>query len=484
MKAVVQVADATDVGKVRDHNEDTVFARAFGPGHPWGLTALLLVADGVGGRDAGEVASRIAGETLWRWFGEGGAAVLGGTTPSALAAALLGAIQEANHQVCLAGEGAASTPASTLTVCLVRPGEVFVGHVGDSRAYLLSAQGARQLTDDDSMVADAVRRGQMTEEEARTSPYRNQILKALGVAPTVEPAVHQFSLRSGDALLVCSDGLSEYVGGDELRDVAFRAALPEDACRDLIALANARGGHDNVSVALLRGGAVPRLAPRPATRERPALAGVRPRDPNLVPRYVLLSIGAALAIVLGTFLAHRYKEWTTAMPSPSPIPAPRLKTYPPTPVPPRPKLKVTQIKNPVSSPKPLAPTPQSSFVENPTTEPRFLRFQWSSDKKTLIIRLEGDGELVASSKADRVDAKTIQITNILKSERKKIKFSQFGGRRGETFDISISSHETEVSPEESYILKIGKQGYNLRVQDNVSLESPAPESTPEGDNNQ
>ena len=322
MEPVIQIGAVTDVGQVREHNEDSILAHNFLPGHPWGLNALLLVADGVGGRDAGEVASRLGLETLWRWFGDpclpppvSGAGVPG---PSMVTAALQTAIQDANTAVrSAAGQGGA--PASTLTVCLIRPGEVFIGHVGDSRAYLLTGKEVLQLTDDDSLVADAVRRGQMTPEEARHSPYRNQILKALGVEGSIAPSVHQHSLPRGAALLVCSDGLSEYVEGDELREVVFRYSVPQDACVDLVRLASVRGGHDNISVAVLYNGPLEATLQRPSSarptgNRRNAVPAIATparttrlawNDPTILLRSLFVALMMAFTIVLGAYLAHR-----------------------------------------------------------------------------------------------------------------------------------------------------------------------------------
>lgn len=252
----LEVAAATDVGRERELNEDTVWGAALEDGvdNPWRLSALLVVADGMGGHDAGEVASNLAAQTVREIFASPQAEL----SPDDLSGQNLlrrvsESVQYVNRVVHARGEGnGAARPGTTLTVCLARAQEYVVGHVGDSRAYLIRRSDIEQVTEDDSLVAEAVRRGHMSVEEARDSQFRNQITKAVGLRPEVEPSVYYGHWQTGDVLLLCSDGLTEYVAADEMLQRAQSGDSLQQICGALIALANERGGHDNISVAAAR----------------------------------------------------------------------------------------------------------------------------------------------------------------------------------------------------------------------------------------
>ena len=268
----LEVASATDVGRVRELNEDSVWGEALEDvaNNPWRLSALLLVADGMGGHHAGEVASGLAAQKVREIF----ASPQAEPSPEDLEGQKLlqrvsESVQYVNHVIYAQSEGnGAARPGTTLTVCLVRAEEYVVGHVGDSRAYLIRRNAVEQVTEDDSLVAEAVRRGHMSEAEARSSQFRNQITKAVGLRPDVEPSVYYGHWESGDVLLLCSDGLTEYVAPQEMLALAQTGDSLEQMCRSLIALANERGGHDNISVAAARylptlgNGAAPQRKPQ------------------------------------------------------------------------------------------------------------------------------------------------------------------------------------------------------------------------------
>jgi protein phosphatase len=260
LQRAMKIAATTDVGRVRELNEDTVWTRVFAPGvpNPWGLEALLMVADGMGGHRAGEVASSLACETARRLFapndlngkGEPEEARDG---PSFLRRAAA-AVQEINrvvHEYSAEPCGRQGSPGTTLTLALLRHSEYFIAHVGDSRAYFLRAGSptVEQVTEDDSFVGEAVRRGHMTAEEANSSPLRHQITKAIGLEPCVEPSVYYGHWTTGDVLLLCSDGLTEHVNEDDIAKAVQQSADLPSACVELAALANERGGSDNISIA-------------------------------------------------------------------------------------------------------------------------------------------------------------------------------------------------------------------------------------------
>lgn len=240
-------AAASDVGRRRTGNEDSFSLWTADGGRPQAADSLLVVCDGMGGSNAGEIASRMAVDTVLREF----AAAPADDTATALARA----VQTANNEIFefsrthadLNGMG------TTCTVLALRGDSVMVAHVGDSRAYLVRGHQARQITTDHSLVAQLVARQQLTPEEARHDPRRNVVTRSVGVAPDVEVDVVAMSeaLRDGDTLVVCSDGLHGQMSDGEIASIAEGESL-DDACRDLIALANERGGPDNITVALAR----------------------------------------------------------------------------------------------------------------------------------------------------------------------------------------------------------------------------------------
>ncbi len=213
--------------------------------------ALLLVADGMGGAAGGQVASRLAVSALTESLVQG----WGGDrlkTPERFAHHLEEAVREANHKVFersrvrpeLAGMGTTATAAGILDDF------VYLAQVGDSRAYLVRGDRIVQLTRDQSMVQELMDQGAMTQAEAEASIHRSVLLQALGTEPQVNVALTYHPLRRGDRLLLCSDGLSGPVNDAEIGTIVARAANPRSACSELVALANERGGPDNITVIL------------------------------------------------------------------------------------------------------------------------------------------------------------------------------------------------------------------------------------------
>lgn len=266
----------TDVGIVREANEDSIMALEFmqdsqvAPGRHY----LYVVSDGMGGAEAGETASAIAVETIRGYVGEGvsklsgrphdqtagnseTAAVNAPSSPSAgaLEHVLQGALEEANrkiieHQVAYPerrGMGA------TAVSVLIQPPDAAVAWVGDSRAYLWEGGRLRQLTKDHSLVQRLVEIGQITAEEARTHEHKNVITRSLG-ARTNGPAgaeVLKLRLKRGDRLMLCSDGLTTHVEDSAIAEILARREDPVEASRELVVAANAGGGTDNISVIVI-----------------------------------------------------------------------------------------------------------------------------------------------------------------------------------------------------------------------------------------
>jgi len=236
----LRAAARTDVGRRRTANEDAV---AVDP-----ALGLYLVADGMGGHVAGQLASRLAAS--------GTVAALRNVAhrEASLTEKLRYGVAAANHEIFrtaqekpeVAGMG------TTLVALLAGRGRVALAHVGDSRAYLVRAGRIRQLTDDHSLVAELVRRRELSPRDARGHPHRHVLTRALGVRRQVEADLAELTPAEGDVVVLCSDGLTTHVSDDEIAEIARRADDLDAACERLVDLANARGGEDNVTVALIR----------------------------------------------------------------------------------------------------------------------------------------------------------------------------------------------------------------------------------------
>jgi serine/threonine protein phosphatase PrpC len=229
----VELVARTDTGRVRSHNEDRYLERS----------DLLVVADGMGGAQAGEVAAGVAVQQLE------------GLRTPAQAADLVRAIEEANRLIrrMAAEDPGRAGMGTTVTAALLSDGgRLEVLHVGDSRAYLLREGRLRRLTRDHSVVAEMVDRGTLTPEEAESHPHRNVITRALGAEAEVQIDHETETLRPGDVILVCSDGLSGHVEDEEIERVLGEAPSLEAAAAALVEHANAAGGADNVTVLLAR----------------------------------------------------------------------------------------------------------------------------------------------------------------------------------------------------------------------------------------
>jgi PPM family protein phosphatase len=244
----------TNPGRKRRRNEDTFVCEP----------PLFAVADGMGGAQAGEVASAIAATAL------SGALGHGETVAAPETEQLVGRlIREANRRVHdrAAHDASVSGMGTTMTVALVGSDDlVAIGHVGDSRAYRLREGELEQLTDDHSLVAELVRRGELSPEEAEVHPQRSVITRALGTDPDVDVDVFSVPAQAGDVFLLCSDGLSTMVDGDTISEIVVRNRGDlESATRALIRAANDEGGEDNITAVLFEfAGAPANGGPEPA----------------------------------------------------------------------------------------------------------------------------------------------------------------------------------------------------------------------------
>ncbi|MFL5823724.1 MAG: Stp1/IreP family PP2C-type Ser/Thr phosphatase [Solirubrobacteraceae bacterium] len=314
----------SDTGLQRRENEDSAYASA----------PLFVVADGMGGAQAGEVASRMAIETFQHGLSADG-------SPEER---LAERVRTANKQIYerSRAETGREGMGTTLTAAYLDDAQLAIAHVGDSRAYMFRDGQLSRLTQDHSLVDELVRRGKLTEEQAAEHPQRSIITRALGPEPDVEVDTFTYPVQAGDVLLLCSDGLTSMISEDRVTEVLAGASDLEEAARTLIGQANEAGGRDNITVVLFRvedvegeGGPdfpveetivghpapeAPEPAPRPAVAVAPASAvrsQPRPSEPDVPPpaprrrrsRKPIAALVAVLAVLLlvggGGYLATR-----------------------------------------------------------------------------------------------------------------------------------------------------------------------------------
>jgi serine/threonine protein phosphatase PrpC len=273
-EVIAWVFGCTDVGRVRKNNEDAFVIAdltanaAAGSMAPAGAPVaasdttergaegmlrkcrlgaeglLLAVSDGMGGAEAGEIASHLVVESLREDLVANRERSTGGLVRSAVERANNVVFGAAGQHPKRGGMGA------TLTAAFVREDRAYVAGVGDSRCYVIRGKRIRQVTRDQSLVESLVELGHLTREEAETSPHRNVILQALGTRPEVAVALTRLQLYRGDMLLLCSDGLSGKISAEEMLALALAGPTLDEGCRKMVALAKDRGGEDNITVIL------------------------------------------------------------------------------------------------------------------------------------------------------------------------------------------------------------------------------------------
>src|ERR671937_272919 len=305
MSQVIQLGHGTDTGKKRRRNEDDSVVEP----------PLFAIADGMGGAQAGELASSLAA-----------GAVRGGEGIGSGESRVVELIQEANRRVYQRSseDAAVSGMGTTMTVALVEDGNVAFGHVGDSRAYLIRGGRLEQLTEDHSLVAELVRSGKLSPEEAEAHPQRSVITRALGTDPNVDVDTFSIQTEPGDLFMLCSDGLTSMVDDDVILETVekHRDDL-QTASKALIRAANKGGGEDNITVIFFEIGedtldefdrvpAVETMVVPSEETERlaedagPPAAKQRTRS-RVLPALVLILVAlAVVAIVLWT-LSTRYR---------------------------------------------------------------------------------------------------------------------------------------------------------------------------------
>ena len=249
---VLEISSCTDPGMVRSHNEDSIAADA--------ANGLVVLADGMGGYNAGEVASGMATTVIITEMRQILAAAepyqIDPRTNQQIAARLVreqvlkansSIYQAAQSQPQYAGMG------TTLVVTLFYDNRVLVAHLGDSRLYLLRDGSFRQVTRDHSLLQEQIDSGLITPEQAKNAQHKNLVTKALGIDPSVEPEMHEYPTRPGDIYLLCSDGLCDMVDDEDISmTLQALGGNLKLAAQQLVQMANDNGGRDNVSVILVR----------------------------------------------------------------------------------------------------------------------------------------------------------------------------------------------------------------------------------------
>ena len=293
---VIQIYAQTDVGRTREHNEDSFIVVNLSEGEPLRFdrlveqpadpaATLFMVADGMGGAAAGEVASATAVDVVLRHLREKFADQRS-LAPADLAAELARAAEKANWSIF---QQAVNRPelrgmGTTATIAALLNDTLYLAQVGDSRAYLVRGGKATQLTKDQSLMQKLIEAGELTEEEAKLSERRNIILQALGPEANVKVDVTVQLLRRGDVVLLCSDGLSGLVRPDDMARVVDEELDLSVACDRLVAMANDQGGPDNITVVAARfegrGLGVARSSDEVGYRE---FSAASPPDEGIVP---------------------------------------------------------------------------------------------------------------------------------------------------------------------------------------------------------
>jgi len=236
----------SDVGKIRSTNEDSYYLDKDNK-------QVFIVADGMGGHNAGEIASKMAIESIStsiKKYLENNCK----TSNIFNSNVIKEAIWEANkiiHQHSLSHNGCDGM-GTTLTVSVILKDHVYIGHIGDSRAYILKNNELIQLTQDHTLVSELVKNGSITEMEAKAHPKRNIITKAVGTEEIIEPDIIKYKISKDSILILCTDGLTNAITNDEIKNSFMNSNNIQETCNSLVNLANIRGGYDNITILAIR----------------------------------------------------------------------------------------------------------------------------------------------------------------------------------------------------------------------------------------
>lgn len=241
---VLDIGAASHIGKVRSINEDSYCIEQEN-------VELYIVADGMGGYSCGDLASSIAVETIKDHIvkhinKELESELVKGIIHEAFNVANAAIYKESLSNANCIGMG------TTTTLALYLNDKVYVGHVGDSRAYVIKNNQIKQISSDHSLIAELVKRGEISEDEAKLHPKRNVITRALGTSSTIRSDIFFVDNREIDILMLCTDGLSNYVEDEEINKILMSYKNSEECSEELVELANSRGGYDNITVITIK----------------------------------------------------------------------------------------------------------------------------------------------------------------------------------------------------------------------------------------
>jgi PPM family protein phosphatase len=237
----------SDKGNVRENNEDNYNVIAGYPGVP----VSYVIADGMGGHNSGEIASKMAVEITCSYILQ---------IPELLSqyediTSIIKMIMEkTNAEVFLASNEQESTQGmgTTLIIAVANNKKLHIGHIGDSRVYLIREGAITQITTDHSYIEELVRNGTLSREEAENHPKKNLITRALGCIESVEVDTYESDIQDNDVFIMCTDGLTNMLGDDEIKNIIIKLNEPESACNELVKMANENGGEDNITVIIFK----------------------------------------------------------------------------------------------------------------------------------------------------------------------------------------------------------------------------------------
>lgn len=236
----MRIGQLSDKGQVRPNNEDSIYSSV--------KKDLLIIADGMGGHKAGEIASKTAINKVRHFIKNKSENYkknkndIMNLINDAIRYANLSIQKVAKKDESLKGMG------TTLIVALIIENEVYIGHIGDSRAYLINNKSIKQITKDHSLVAELLENGTITEKEAENYPHKNVITRALGCENKIKVDKYNIKIKKNDVLLLCTDGLSNMVSDEEILIIIKQSNNPNTAAKELVKAANKAGGQDNISV--------------------------------------------------------------------------------------------------------------------------------------------------------------------------------------------------------------------------------------------
>lgn len=235
----------SDIGKVRDKNQDAYYVSSKND------LGLYIVADGMGGHKSGEIASLMALETVKNQFLKFDAKT---DNKADILKLIKASIEEANIKIYLKSLETLECQGmgTTMTLAYIFKDNILLGHVGDSRAYIIKDGNMIQITEDHSYINELLKNGTITEEEAKTHPKKNMITRAIGTSSKIEVDIIEEKYKLGDILLICSDGLYNMLEEKEINSVFNRDKSMQESCEILAAMANEKGGLDNITVVAIK----------------------------------------------------------------------------------------------------------------------------------------------------------------------------------------------------------------------------------------